>query len=316
MRSRCRRSIITASTPSSAESKSSGTTQSASVASSGSSEAGPNTRISPVPSVRKARRSLRATRECFTSPTISTFSPEKSVPLAWRRVSMSSRPWVGWWLRPSPAFTSAVPGAAAAASAATAPSSRWRTTKPRTPIASMLRRVSSAVSPLLVDEAETSNARVSAPSRCAASRKLERVRVDGSKNSVHTAVPASALRNAVPPRASAASCCARSSRRSMAARGKPSMANRWRRRPSASSCSVMWVRPWDWREGNARARRRYTGVASCGAASQRSTITAAATASSAAASRRRRRPSARSAAKRCAASIELARSSTITTGNA
>src|SRR5690606_18582338 len=42
----------------------------------------------------------------------------------------------------------------------------------------------------------------------------------------------------------------------------------------------------------------FTGMASCGAASQRSTITAAATASSAAASRRRLRPSARSAAKR------------------
>src|SRR5690606_41652610 len=59
-----------------------------------------------------------------------------------------------------------------------------------------------------------------------------------------------------------------------------------------------------------------TGSASCGAASQRSTITAAATASSAAASRLRRRPSARAAANRCAASIELARSSTRTTGSA
>ena len=239
MRSRCRRNIITASTPSSAESKSSGTTQSASVASSGNSETGPNTRISPVPSVRKARRSLRATRECFTSPTISTFSAEKSVPLAWRRVSMSSRPWVGWWLRPSPAFTSAVPGAAAAASAATAPSSRWRTTKPRTPIASRLRSVSSAVSPLLAEEVDASNASVSAPSRCAASRKLERVRVEGSKNSVHTAVPARVWRDSVPPSAASRNASARSSRRSSVVRGRPSSCSRWRRRPSASICSVM-----------------------------------------------------------------------------
>src|SRR5690606_29709863 len=57
-----------------------------------------------------------------------------------------------------------------------------------------------------------------------------------------------------------------------------------------------------------------TGVASAGGAGERATMIAAATASSAAASRRRRRPSARSTAKRCAASIELERSSTITTG--
>src|SRR5690606_18858731 len=54
--------------------------------------------------------------------------------------------------------------------------------------------------------------------------------------------------------------------------------------------------------------------ASCGAASQRSTMIAAATASSPAASRRRLRPSARSPAKRRAASTELERSSTSTTG--
>src|SRR5690606_15223311 len=57
-----------------------------------------------------------------------------------------------------------------------------------------------------------------------------------------------------------------------------------------------------------------TTVASPGAASQRSTMTAAATASSAGASGRRRGPAGRRTAKRCAASIELDRSSTITTG--
>src|SRR3546814_5883569 len=51
--------------------------------------------------------------------------------------------------------------------------------------------VSSAVSPLVVDEVEASKFRMSAPSRCAARWKLSRVRVEGSKNSVHTAVPAS-----------------------------------------------------------------------------------------------------------------------------
>ncbi len=148
--------------------------------------------------MRRACRSERATRECFTSPTISTLSREKSAPLAWRRVSMSSRPWVGCALRPSPALTRRVPGPARAASAATAPSTLWRTMNPRTPIASMVRSVSSAVSPLLVDEVEASKFSTSAPSRCAASWKLRRVRVDGSKNSVHTAMPASRLRAAAP----------------------------------------------------------------------------------------------------------------------
>ena len=66
----------------------------------------------PVPSVRSACRSERATRECLTSPTINTFSFEKSAPLAWRRVSTSSKPWVGCALRPSPALTRAVPSPA------------------------------------------------------------------------------------------------------------------------------------------------------------------------------------------------------------
>src|SRR3546814_801349 len=73
---------------------------------------------------------------------------------------------------------------AAAASSATAPSAQCRTTNPRTPIASMFFSVSSAVSPLVVDEVEASKFRMSAPSRCAARWKLSRVRVEGSKNSV------------------------------------------------------------------------------------------------------------------------------------
>ena len=199
MRSRCRRSIIAASTPSSAASKSSVTMQPSSVPSSGNNEAGPHTRISPQPSARNACRSERATRECFTSPTMTTLSFEKSSPLAWRKVSMSSRPWVGWLLRPSPALSNTVPGCAASASSATAPSRLWRTTKACTPIASSVFRVSRSASPLVVDAVEASKFSRSAPSRCAASEKLERVRVDGSKNSVHTALPASTSRSAVPP---------------------------------------------------------------------------------------------------------------------
>ena len=51
-----------------------------------------------------------------------------------------------------------------------------------------------AIAILLVDEVDASKFSTSAPSRCAASVKLMRVRVDGSKNSVHTAMPSSARR--------------------------------------------------------------------------------------------------------------------------
>ena len=56
-----------------------------------------------------------------------------------------------------------------------------------------------SASPLVVDEVEASKLSRSAPSRCAASEKLERVRVEGSKNKVQTALPASAWRTPVPP---------------------------------------------------------------------------------------------------------------------
>ena len=61
-----------------------------------------------------------------------------------------------------------------------------------------------AVSPLRVDEVEASKLSTSAPRRCAASWNELRVRVDGSKNSVHTAEPASTWR-LLPTRPTAAS---------------------------------------------------------------------------------------------------------------
>ncbi len=257
MRSRCRRSIISASAPSSRASKSWPTMQPLRVSSSGSSDCGPQTRISPTPSVRRACRSVRATRECFTSPTISTFIFEKSLPLAWRRVSMSSRPWVGCALRPSPALINAVPSPAAAANWATAPSSGWRTTKPRTPIASRFFSVSQAVSPLRVDEVDASKLSTSAPSRWAASWNELRVRVDGSKNSVQTAEPPSTWR-LLPTRPTAASRIwpARSSNCNRVSRGRPSRVSRWRRRPSESSCEAVMSRVWGVRKRGWRRRDR------------------------------------------------------------
>src|SRR5690606_9475708 len=168
-------------------------------------------------------------------PAIRKRRREKSSPKAWRRVSMSSRPWVGCARRPAPALTRAVPGLAAAASSSIAPSPEWRTMKPRTSIASMFFRVSQAVSPLVVEEVAASKPSTSAPRRWLARWKLSRVRVDGSKNRVHTAVPARAWRASAPP----AKAWARSSRATRACRGRPSSVSRWRSRPSESVCSVM-----------------------------------------------------------------------------
>ena len=183
--------------------------------------------------------SERATREWRMSPTIATRSLEKSAPLCRRMVSMSSRPCVGCALRPSPALTKAVAGRAPAASAATAPLSAWRTTKQSTPIDSRVRMVSSAVSPLLVEDALTSKTSVSAPSRVAASWKELRVRVEGSKKSVQTVRPPRRLRSALPPAASAPKASAASSSARMFAAGRPSSVSRWRRRPSACSCETV-----------------------------------------------------------------------------
>src|SRR3546814_4422579 len=93
---------------------------------------------------------------------------------------------------------------------------------------------SDLVSPLVVDEVEASKLRTSAPSRCAARWKLSRVRVEGSKNSVHTAVPASER-----PLSPSTKACARSSSATRVSRGRPSSVSRLRRRPLASSCGVM-----------------------------------------------------------------------------
>ena len=51
----------------------------------------------------------------------------------------------------------------------------------------MVLSVSRAVSPLVVEDVDASKLSTSAPRRCAASWKLRRVRVDGSKNSVQIA---------------------------------------------------------------------------------------------------------------------------------
>lgn len=70
-----------------------------------------------------------------------------------------------------------------------APESAWRTTNMSAAIASRLRKVSNSVSPLLVDEVETFSVITSADKRWAASSKVVRVRVEFSKNTLHTVLP-------------------------------------------------------------------------------------------------------------------------------
>ena len=175
MRSRCRRSIITASTPSSAASKSCVTTQPSSVRVVGQQRlraADADLARRPACAARAGRSARRAnaSRRRRSAPS----AARNPSPLAWRKVSMSSRPWVGCALRPSPALISAVPGRGVqrpvprprrrpcgARRSRARPSLRWSCS------------VSRAVSPLLVDEVEASKFSTSAPSRCAASWKLE-----------------------------------------------------------------------------------------------------------------------------------------------
>ena len=203
-----------------------------------------------------------------------------------------------------------VPGFAAAASAATAPSFLWRITKPRTPIASRFLNVSSAVSPLVVDEVDASKLSTSraqplrgqleAQARARGRFEEQRAHGDARKR-----VARIVRRRRRPAHDRAAP--------RVAARGRS--VQREQVFQLVQSCVRLGFVVRSVAIADEGRDSVDSGIASCGAASQRSTMTAAATASSASASRRRLRPSARSAAKRCAASIELARSSTSTTGS-
>jgi len=67
-----------------------------------------------------------------------------------------------------------------------------RTTNASTPIAATVSIVSRRLSPLLTLDSETANVITSPDSRFVAVSKLRRVRVDDSKNRLHTVVPRSA----------------------------------------------------------------------------------------------------------------------------
>ena len=86
------------------------------------------------------------------------------------------------------------------------------------PMASMLRTVSSSVSPLETEEPAVVQLSTSAPSACAAISKEVRVRVESSKKRLATTLPRSTCEASGPPCRWAS---ARSSSASMSARRQP-----------------------------------------------------------------------------------------------
>jgi hypothetical protein len=217
------------SVPAMAASKSSVSTHCGNSAASGINARGEHRRISLTPSAVSACTSERATRECFTSPQIVTVSLLKSG-RCWRMVSTSSRPWVGWARLPSPALITDTPLIACRTSSSGVPDTLWRTTMASRCMASSVCRVSNSASPLAVDEKPMSKLITSAPSRRAASSNEVRVRVDGSKNRFRMVRPFSKSSLRVPWAQPSRIVSARSSRRSMVARGRFSSVVRWRRR--------------------------------------------------------------------------------------
>src|SRR6185295_6395890 len=131
----------------------------------------------------------RATRLCAMSPTIATRSPSNDNPLS-RIFYRSKRACVGCSCHPSPALMTEDFTPRARVSAA--PADGCRKTMISACIASILRAVSSKVSPLttLLDDGE--KLITSALSRFAASSNEVRVLVLGSKNRLTTVRPRSA----------------------------------------------------------------------------------------------------------------------------
>ncbi len=178
MRSICRRSIITMSAPASPAFMSVKISTPKRSASAGSKGRGATSRTR-APIIDSSRRFDRATRECSTSPQIATvrFSNRPSRRLM---VSASSSAWVGCSCAPSPALTTLQSSLRDNSSAA--PASGWRTTNMSGRMAFKVLAVSIRVSPLDTEDVLTLILRVSAPSRLAASSKLDWVRVLASKN--------------------------------------------------------------------------------------------------------------------------------------
>src|ERR1051326_7664037 len=111
-------------------------------------------------------------------------------PLCSRMVKASSRAWVGCSWAPSPALITLALRKRDRKWGA--PVGVWRMMMMSALRASRLRAVSLSVSPFLNEEASAEKLITSAVSRCAASSKLMRVRVDGSTNRLTTVLPRNA----------------------------------------------------------------------------------------------------------------------------
>src|SRR5438093_6859012 len=128
----------------------------------------------------------RATRLCAISPTMATRSPLNSS-LRSLSVNRSRSAWVGCSCQPSPPLMTEDLTPLAKVSAA--PAAGWRSTMMSACIASMLRAVSSKVSPFTTLLEDGEKLITSALSRLAASSKDVRVLVLGSKNRFTTVFP-------------------------------------------------------------------------------------------------------------------------------
>ena len=127
----------------------------------------------------------RATRECRISPTIATFSPDKSlppIPKCFRIVNASNSAWLGCSCVPSPALTTLPDIHSESANRCAAPEAGCRITTASAPIAWSVIAVSLSDSPLLKLEPFAEKLITSAESRFAAASKEIRVRVESSAN--------------------------------------------------------------------------------------------------------------------------------------
>src|SRR5215475_4297161 len=131
----------------------------------------------------------RATRLCATSPTMATRRPSNGKPRS-RIVYRSSKAWVGCSCQPSPALMTE--DLTPRASVSAAPADECRSTMISACIASILRAVSSSVSPLTTLLEEGEKLMTSALKRFAASSNDVLVLVLGSKNRFTTVRPRSA----------------------------------------------------------------------------------------------------------------------------
>ena len=185
----------------------------------------------------------RATRLWAMSPQMATVSPPTS-PNARRRLSRSSRAWVGCSCRPSPALTTAQP--TFCDSRAAAPEAPWRTTSTSGFMAFSVAAVSIRVSPLAVDEVRGLSAVTSAPSRLAAISNEALVRVEFSKNRFMTVRPRIRSNDFEDWRLKSTKASARSSNGGVVAAFRSPADRKWLRGNGASRSRISSVSAAGW----------------------------------------------------------------------